>query len=253
MKHSLSYTNRFNTIKSKQQFLYNFISFFILFESCAYSEYEPNRILAWAQENFKQAEQHHHDYIKRSQEFIRNLKVYDQLSLKATFDVMFLTDDARKLFVDYHAKIQGMTFDDMQTLYQRQINENKYFISAYVVAWHDEYAYLNSKSLFTGEYHKNTSILKGDDPVWNVSLIVGGRRYLPETIKVVEMPVEYQRFFGPCCNQFATTYLVRFAAKDKFNNYIFTNQKCSPVIRFSSPMYKVDAIWKNIRVYELKN
>lgn len=253
MKLSLSYTNRFNKINFKQKIVSYFICLLTFSATYNYGEYEPNRILAWAEENFKQAEQHDHDYTQRAKKFIRNLKVYNKLSIIATFDVMFLTDEARMLFVDYHGKIQGLSFDEIQTLYNRQINENKYFVSAYVIAWHNEFTYETSKSLFTGEYHKNSNILKGDDALWNVSLILGGRRYLPETIKVVEMPVEYQKFFGPCCNQFATTYLVRFAAKDKYNNYIFTDQKCSPIIRFSSPTYKVDAIWKNINVYGLKS
>lgn len=253
MKQLLSYTNRLNEIKSKEKTLFRFICFLTFSTSYNYSEYEPNRIVAWATENFKQAEQHDHDYVKRGKKFIRNLKVYNNLSIIATFDVMLLTDEARMLFVDYHGKIQGLSFDEIQTLYNRQINENKYFVSAYVIAWHNEFTYETSKSLFTGEYHKNSSILKGDDALWNVSLILGGRRYLPETIKVVEMPVEYQKLFGSCCNQFATTYLVRFAAKDKYNNYIFTDQKVSPILRFSSPTYKVDAIWKNINVYASKN
>lgn len=244
MKHSLSYT--------RKQIVFNIISFFML-GSSIYTEYKSNRILAWAEENFRQAEQHQHDYIKRAKEFIRNLKVYDMLSLKASFDVMLLTDQARMLFVDYHGKNQGLTFEEMQILSQRQINENKYFISAYVIAWHDEYSFPNSKALFTGAYQKTPNILKGDDALWNVSLIVGGRKYLPETIKIVEMPLEYQKMFGPSCNQFATTYLVRFAAKDKFNNYIFTDQKSSPILRFSSPTYKIDAIWKNIQVYQSKH
>ncbi|MBI2345104.1 hypothetical protein HYV10_03465 [Candidatus Dependentiae bacterium] len=253
MKHSLSYTDRFNRITYKQQALCTVFCFFALFESYIFAEYEPNKILGWAKENFKQAEQHQHDYITRSQEFIRNLKVYDMLSLRATFDVMLLTDKARMLFVDYHGKNQGLTFDEIKALYHRQVHENRYFISAYVIAWHDEYNFLTSKALFTGEYQKTPNILKGDDALWNVSLIVGGRKYLPETVKVVEMPVEYQRFFGAPCNQFCTTYLVRFAAKDKYNNFIFDNQKCSVVLRFSSPVYKVDAIWKNINIYESKD
>lgn len=253
MKQLLSYTKRFNGIISKRAIVSYFIQCLLFSSSYNYGEYEPNRILAWAQENFKQADQHHHDYIERSKEFIRNLKVYNKLSAIATFDVMLLTDQARMLFVDYHGKIQGLSFDEIQSLYNRQINENKYFISAYVIAWQDEFSYETSKSLFTGEYQRNTNLLKGDDPIWNVSLIVGGRKYLPETIKVVEIPVEYQKFFGACCNQYATVYLVRFAAKDKFNNYIFTEQKSSPIIRFSSPRYKVDAIWKNINVYGVKN
>jgi len=253
MKHSLSYTLRCNIITGNKSMWRKIAFALIFFEKFINTAYEPNRILAWGKETFKQAQKHEHDYINRSQEFIRNLKVLDNLSLKATFDVMLLTDQARKLFVDYHGKNQGLTFDEIQTLYNRQINENKYFISVYVIAWHDEYNFLTSKSLFTGSYQKNTNILKGDDALWNVSLIVGGKRYLPETIKIVEMPVEYQRFFGAACNQFSTTYLVRFAAKDKFGNYIFTDQKSSPIIRFSSPTYKVDGIWKNINVYESKN
>jgi hypothetical protein len=233
MKHSL--------YEKQQQLVVVFSAFFIF---CGF-----NTIYEWGKENFKQAPRHDQDFIKQGKKHIRTVNVYNGLTIEAQFHTLLLTDGARMLYVDYHGNNRGFSSEQIKGLKQRQINENRNFISMYVVAWNREREYTNSKSLFTGEGVKTGSILKGEDALWNVSLIVGGKRYLPETIKVVDIPLEYQMFFAEHLNLFSNVYLVRFAAKDSQNNYIFPQDKCSAVIDFCSPRYRVQAIYKGINFY----
>lgn len=208
-----------------------------------------NTIYEWGKENFKQAERHDEDFIKASKKFLKSVNVYNGLSVEAEFHTMLLTDEARLLYVDYYAKNRGFGLEQVKVLKQRQINENRNFISVYVVAWKREKEYPNSKALFTGEGLKTGNILKGEDALWNVSLIVGGKRYQPETVRLVDMPLEYQMFFGQHINLFSTVYLVRFAAKNSEGAYIFPQEKSSAVIDFNSPRYRVQTIYKGINFY----
>lgn len=208
------------------------------------------KIVDWGKENFKQASRHGQQFVKSAQPFIKNLKVYNQFTVVATFDVMLLSDPMRMLYVDYFKKDHAMSRDQEAMLRQRQLNENRYFISMYVVGTQKEHAYLTNKSLFTGEYQKATDMLKGTDAMWNVSMVVGGRQYAPESIRIVELPVEYRQCFGSDFSQFSTSYLVRFAAVDGQGNYIFSpNRQSSVVVRFSSPLYQADATWKPLQFY----
>lgn len=208
------------------------------------------KIIDWGKENFKQAVRHEQPYVKSAQPFIRNLKVYDQFTIVATFEVMLLTDQMRMLYVDYFKKEHPMSREQEATLRQRQINENRYFISMYVIGSQKEHAYLTNKALFTGEYQKATEMLKGADAMWNITLVVGGRQYTPESIRMVELPVEYRQCFGSDFSQFSTSYLVRFSALDVQGKNIFSpDRQSSVVVRFSSPVYQADATWKPLFYY----
>lgn len=208
-----------------------------------------NTIYEWGKENFKQASRHDENFVKKAKSFIRSVNVYNGFTVEAHFHTMLLTDEARNLYIDYHAKNRGLNIEQVKTLKARQANENKNFISMYVVAWKRDRDFVTSKSLFTGEGLKTGNILKGEDALWNVSLVVGGKRYLPEAVKVVDMPIEYQMFFGENLNIYNTTYLVRFSAKDHEGNYIFPQDKTTAIIDFCSPRYRVQTVYKGINFY----
>lgn len=223
------------------------IIFIFSYVSSAQAKIYP--LYEWAKENFKQADRHDEDYTKAAREYVRKVSAYNYMTIEAEFSTMLLSDPARMLYVDYYGKNHGFSPEQAKLLKQRQLAENKNFISVYVVAWKRDRDYISSKSLFTGQGLKTGNILKGEDALWNVSLIVGGKRYQPETVRLVEMPLEYQMFFGEHLNLFSTVYLVRFSAKDKDGNYIFPEDKCSAVIEFNSPRYRVKTVYKGINFY----
>ncbi len=236
MKHSL--------YGKQKSLLILFVSIFIF--------YGFNTIYEWGKENFKQAERHDEDFVKEAKKYLRSVTAYNSLTAEAEFHTMLLSDDARMLYVDYYAKIHGLNQEQIKVLKQRQIHENRNFISMYVVAWKRDREYVTSRSLFTGESLKTGNILKGEDALWNVTLVVGGKRYQPEAVRLVDMPIEYQIFFGNHYNIFSTVYLVRFAAKDNEAKFIFPQEKCTAVIDFNSPRYRVKTVYKGINFY-LKN
>lgn len=209
-----------------------------------------SKITQWGKENFKQAESYAHTFVERAKPFIRSTKVLHEFSIFATFDVMLLADGMRMLYVDYHKKCHGLSKAQEASLRQRQLNEDKYFISMYVVATQASRIYLNNKSLFTGQYQVQSSILGHKDATWNVSMIVDGRQYFPESIRTVDLPIEYVQLFGPLNHQFATVYLVRFAANDENNNPILPiNHTASIILQFSSSLYQTEVVWKQIPYY----
>lgn len=208
------------------------------------------KIAEWGKRTFYQAPVYGDNFIQGAQPFIKSVQAYSQFTSVATFDVMLLTDALRMLFVDYHKKNNGISADQEKLLRQRQLNENRYFISIYVLASQQERSFVSGKAMFCGEYQKAGELLSGKDPMWNVRLIVGGRQITPESVRVVDLPVEYRHLFGEAFNQFSTIYQIKFHAYDSNNQYILPfDRPTSMIFRFSSPMRQLDVIWNSVSYY----
>lgn len=210
-----------------------------------------NKIINWGQENFKQTPVYCENVIKAAQTFVRSSIVYSQFATVAMFDAIFLTDQARMLYVDYHKQTTAISLEQESLLRARMTNENKYFISFYVIGHQKEHLYNTSKDLFTGSYHKNSELLGGKDATWNVTMIVNGREYTPESVRVVDLPFEYREFFKGRFSQHSNTYLVRFSPVGADQKLILVpHKKHTVMLRFTSPLYKTELVWKNL-VYGL--
>jgi hypothetical protein len=206
-----------------------------------------NKIINWGQQNFEQAKVYSQKFISAGRAYVRSTIVYSQFTTVATFDAIFLTDEMRMIYVDYHKQCHGLSEEQESLMRQRMINENKYFISFYVIAAQKEHLYETDKSLFNGIYQKQTEILGSKDASWNASMIVGNKEYLPESIRVVELPMEYRNCFGHRVNQFSTTYLVRFAVANPQDRLILQpGKKHNVALKFTSPLYQVDLKWRHI-------
>ena len=206
-----------------------------------------NKIIDWGKSNFAQAHQYSQDFIRSAQSFIRSTIVYHQFTTVATFDAIFLTDQMRMLFVDYHRQCHGLTSEQELTMRKRLVNENKYFISFYVIGAQKEHIYETPKTLFTGSYQKQTELLGFKDAAWNVRMVVGNKEFIPESIRTVDLPVEFRSFFGNRFDQFSSTYLVRFAVHDADNQPIFQpSKKYNVMLKYTSSDYQVDMKWRNM-------
>lgn len=168
--------------------------------------------------------------------------------MAATFDAIFLTDQMRMLYVDFHKQFHGLTLEQESIMRQRLINENKYFVSFYVIGSQKEHLYDSGKALFTGVCQKYTEFLGTKDSSWNISLIVGDKKYYPESVRAIDLPMEYRACFGIKWNQFNNAYLVRFAVQDPTNRPIFEPfKKYNVTLKITSPLFESDAmVWKNI-------
>ncbi len=206
-----------------------------------------NKIIEWGKQNFEQAPKYCEDFVKAAHPFLRSKIVYSQFETVACFDALFLTDDMRMLYMDYHKKFHSLTSSQESLMRTRTINENKYFISFYVLALQKEHLYESTKSLFTGTYQKQSELLGTKHSSWNVSMLVGNQEYIAESIRIVDLPMEYRNFFGKQCHQFNTAYLVRFDLKDSLGNIIFEPfKKYKVTLRLKSAEYQVELLWKNI-------
>ena len=212
---------------------------FILFSSGC-------KIIDWGKKNFKQAHRYETNLTVKMDPFFRSTIVYQQLSTIANFDALFLTDKAQMLFVDYY-KSRHLVSDEKESIMrQRLLNENKYYISFYVVGSQAENLYVSSHALFTGEYHKQQALLGEKEAEWQVYMKVNGKKFPPASIRSVEMPIEYQHFFGSRYSQFKSVYLVKFDAVDEHDKPILSDCCSDVALFFTSPRYQAELHWKDI-------
>ncbi len=211
------------------------------------------KIIEWGKENFKQASVYNQKFLTAVEPYLKSGIAYEQLTNVATFDALLLNDDVRMLYVDYFAVGHALSDDSISVMRERQKNENLYFISFYVLVEQKEHDYVDNKALFTGEYQKATEILHGKDPMWSTTMIVGGKQYAPESIKKVDLPVEYRQFFGRDYSQFKTIYLVRFSAMDRAGRLIIPQDRPSTIMLcFASARHQMYLSWPMVAYYNKK-
>lgn len=210
----------------------------LLFSGCT--------IIDWGKKNFEQAHRYETGITQKMAPYLRSTTVYQQLSTIATFDALFLTDAARMLYVDYYARRHLVTEEKESLMRQRLLNENKYYISFYVIGAQTQNLYVSSHALFTGEYHKQQALLGEKDAEWQVYLQVDGKKYMPDSIKAVELPLEYQHFFGARYSQFQSVYLIKFDANDEYDKSILSDGVHDVSLEFVSCRYDTSMKWDDI-------
>lgn len=154
------------------------------------------RVIDWGRSTFYQGDIVPVDTSK-VQKNIRSIAVYDQFTTRAIFDALFLSDEIRMVYTDMHARKSGKNEDQYNAFLRRQLEENKHYISFYVLS-------LYEKPL--GE-----SISE-----WNIFLRVDTRvgELVPVEIRSIELPAEYRLLFGKKFNRFKVAYSVKFATRD---------------------------------------
>lgn len=162
------------------------------------------RIIDWGKSNFNQGEDVI-DFASQVSPYIRSVTIYNQLETKAIFDVLWLTDEVREIYADLHIMRQGKSKEKLNAVLRRQLEENNHYISFYILSTHDV-------KLGVPESH------------WSFFLQAGGVQYHPVEIKEIELPYEYQIFFGPRWNRFKVPYLIRFRAHNLKDQEIVTDE-----------------------------
>lgn len=218
----------------------------VLLLGCIFFLSGCNKLIDWGKNNFKQATPHSKDIVQLVAPYVKSTIAYQQFSTLANFDVMFLTDYVRLLYVDYYKRSRGLSREQESLMRQRMLNENQYYISFYVAAAQPENHYESNKSLFSGEYQKLPEILGEKDASWSVKLRVGGKDHPADIVKVVDLPTEYKHFFGNAYSQFKKIYLVRFNARTDSGNCILSpNTKHNISLIFTSSIHETDVQWKH--------
>lgn len=126
---------------------------------------------------------------------IRSVSVYDQLTTRGHFDVLLLTDEVRKLYAHIFTRKQGKNRDQYNSFLRRQWEENKHYVSFYV---------LTSYGQPLGDLHSE----------WGVFLKVGDKEIAPSEVKSIDLSAEYRLLFGKRFNRFKVAYSVKFNRTD---------------------------------------
>ncbi len=161
------------------------------------------RLIDWGKGNFYQGE----DvvlYDENIKPFMKSVTIYDQLQTKASFDIMWLSDTVKMAYAQLHIKRMGESESRQNAFLRRQLEENRHYITFYLLSTHDV-------KLGTPESY------------WSLFLQVNGKDYQPFEVKEVELPTEYQEFFGSKWNRFKVPYRVKFRLNDENDEPIISD------------------------------
>lgn len=161
------------------------------------------RAVDWARSNFYQGTCL--DYtVPPVDAYIKSVRVYDLLSMRATFDALWLSDEVRTAYVDLYTMRYGKSAEQRDALLRTQLEDNNRFISFYVLSSYEV-------------------PLSGDQVEWGLLLRVNGPKgpgglashtITPIELKEVDLVPEYRAFFGKKFNKFKVAYVVKFNACD---------------------------------------
>ena len=186
------------------------------------------RAVDWAKSNFYQGtciEQ-----CIQVDQYIKSVRVYDLLSVRATFDALWLSDAVRTAYVDLHTMRYGKSDAERDALVRSQLAENNQYISFFILSSYEVQ-------------------LIGDNLEWGVFLRIHDHNGLittltPVEFKEIDLVPEYRAFFGKICNQFKVVYLVRFSVCNKEGRSLFAAGVHKMALYFRSMNKEVQLVWQ---------
>jgi hypothetical protein len=153
---------------------------------------------------------------------LRKLTINDQFSTMAIFNCLWLSDDVRNAYVEMNCTRKGKDEQAKMALFTRQLEENKHWISFYILA---------------DIRDKTDGSLSDKNSPWSLYLeSQDNRKVAPLSIKEIDIEPEYKFLFGPKFNLFSRVYEVKFPAADltgaqyiKKQTEPFKIVACSPI------------------------
>lgn len=181
------------------------------------------RMIDWGARTFVQAPSLEAS-ISAAQKYIRCVTSYDQLTTRARFDVLWLSDDVRINYTNLYALKFGKTEEQKKIFLRRQLEENNHFISFYMLSLHE-------------------CPLGDTNSEWTVFLNIDDKYYAPIEIKSVELSPEYIYIFGKKYNRFKVPYSVKFDAKDINDEFLITPETKKITLHCRSISSEVTFVW----------
>lgn len=201
------------------QFFASLVLLFLL-PNCA-------RVVHWGKERFGQIDKVAIN-ICPACAYVRTVHLYDLFNNAAYFDVLWLSNTVRRVYSELYALEKCKKSLARDNFFSRQLQENNYTISFYLLMPQDK------------EHTLAYDTITG---LWSVSLLVDGICYTPLEIKAIELAPEYRRIFGNRYNIYKTPYLIQFDAHDNSGNYILKPSTRVMTLQFVSPWYSTDVKW----------
>lgn len=181
------------------------------------------RIVDWGERTFVQTPSLQAS-VSAAQKYIRSVTSYDQLTTRARFDVLWLSDDVRINYANLYALKFGKTEEQKKIFLRRQLEENNHFITFYVMSLHE---------CPLGEQNSE----------WTLFLVIDDKHYAPIEIKSVELSPEYMYIFGKIYNRFKVPYSVKFDAKDINDEFLITPETKKITLYGRSINSEVTFVW----------
>ena len=168
-------------------FLVIFVMVFL--PSCVkYYDFIPGEVPQWSTKK---------DLTNLRKSSLRKVRIYDEFSTVAIFDIMWFSDLVKVKYVNFYAKRVGLNKSEKLLKMRRLFEENKDTIKFFVLA----------------EVHGGSKIPLGEkNSEWSFRLLVGDRTILPKSIREIDLDPEVALIFGENYNKFKTPYLVSFPA-----------------------------------------
>ena len=182
------------------------------------------RIIDWGMRTFAQAPSFKMN-ISEAQKYIRSVTLYDQLTTRAKFDVLWLSDDVRINYTNLFALKFAKTEEQRKVFLRRQLEENNHFITFYVLSLYNQ---------LLGDAHSE----------WTLFLEINGKTYAPIEIKSIELSPEYIYIFGKKYNRFRVPYSVKFDAKDINDQFLITPETKNITLYCRSIISEVTFVWE---------
>lgn len=200
----------------KQINLFLSIMLMLLLPSCG-------RLFDWGNRTFNQTPTINAS-VATAQEYIRSVTSYDELTTRARFDVLWLSDEVRTTYTNLYALKFGKTEEQRKIFLRRQLEENNHFISFYILSPYEHpLGDVNSE--------------------WTLFLTIDDKNYSPIEIKAVELTPEYMHIFGKKYNRFKVPYSVKFDAKDINDNFLITPETKNITLYCRSLKAEVTFVW----------
>jgi hypothetical protein len=160
------------------------------------------RIIDWSEKNFAQAPALPSNVVQ-AQKYIRSITLYDQLTTRARFDALWLSDEVRINHAQLYALKFGKTEEQKKIFLRRQLEENNHFITFYLLTTYN-------------------CPLGNSDSEWTFFLSINGKNYAPIEIKAIDLSPEYIHIFDKKYNRFKVPYIIKFDAKDVNDQSLIT-------------------------------
>lgn len=181
------------------------------------------RYIDWGKNIFYQGEQISAD-MASVKPYIQSVTIYDQLTTRAIFDALWLSDDVRSLYSDLYAHKFGKTAEQKKLFLRRQLEDNNHYFSFYVLSLHE--------------------VPLGDSTSeWGVFLRVDDTLFAPMEVKVIELPAEYEQIFGKLFTRFKIAYSVKFDKIDGGGTAIVTDQTKKLELYFRAVDKEAKLVW----------
>ena len=144
---------------------------------------------------------------------LREVKIYNQWETAAMFDVLWMSEETRRAYVDMYCERRGEPVSKHEHMLNNQLSENESEIAFYILADVRDrlHAYLTSPN-----------------SAWAMYLDFGMKeKVLPRDITQVELEPEIRSLFGHRHSKpkFKVSYLVKFPAKDVDGTQYFSSKR----------------------------